>query len=312
MRASRRASGLSRQYAFLSAASSGTLPFFLFMSDASAPSKPSCQRKAAVMTEMMCCVLCSAESWTLAGKLLVPEARPATSIRSMKLATVKVDLSSNFVAAEGDADFLALGEGDFFAGALPRTRSICFRSPGERSSDAEAGARMPAFCARTVYAPGRTAKKAKVPSAFVFVSTEAAVAFSSKKTEASATGLPAELRTVPDRVIAGRGSGAGVCAKVAADAHSNNAATAQDRSVLPTLHRQWLMAGILLMRGRLARIGLGDELRVHPRGDGRYAQANEGTWDRGATWRMRGRVAPRRSGETSGEKNRRKLVPPSP
>jgi hypothetical protein len=49
---------------------------------------------------------------------------------------------------------------------------------------------------------------------------------------------------------------------------------------------------------------------VHPCGDRKYAQASESTGDRGATWRIDGvsdewRVA-------SGEKNRRKLVPPLP
>ena len=108
--------------------------------------------------------------------------------------------------------------------------------------------------------PGRRAKKEKVPSVFVFVSAEAAVAFSSKKTEASATRFPAESRTVPDTVITERGSAAGVCAKLNPDAAqklNSDMVAAQDRNILRALIRKELIAGILLTRGRLARMGLG-------------------------------------------------------
>src|SRR5882724_1892184 len=68
MSASRRASTESRQYAFLRAPSLATLPFCLFISEASAPVNTSCQRKPSVITKMMCCVLCSVETWALDGR----------------------------------------------------------------------------------------------------------------------------------------------------------------------------------------------------------------------------------------------------
>jgi hypothetical protein len=66
------------------------------------------------------------------------------------------------------------------------------------------------------------------------------VAFSSKKTEASATGVPAGSRTVPETTIAGRGS-AGACAKVdagTAEKVRSDMAAAQDRSILVALMRK--------------------------------------------------------------------------
>jgi hypothetical protein len=51
---------LGPEMRLLSAASLATLPLFLFMRDASAPSKTSCQCKPSVMTKIMCWVWCSA------------------------------------------------------------------------------------------------------------------------------------------------------------------------------------------------------------------------------------------------------------
>src|SRR6266436_4165591 len=113
--------------------------------------------------------------------------------------------------------------------------------------------------------PGRRAKKEKVPSVFVFVSAKAAVAVSSKKTEASATALPVELRTVPDTVtvIAGRGSAAGVCAGVAvADRIGSKMAAAKERKLLEGggecncfARCKRFISGILRSRRPLARVG---------------------------------------------------------
>ena len=84
-----------------------------------------------------------------------------------------------------------------------------------------------------------------MPSASVFVSTLAALACSSKKTEASATGWPAELRTVPDTVMTGRGSAVGVCANVTDEMQSNIVAAATDRQIRVRCICKWLIGGIL-------------------------------------------------------------------
>src|SRR5690349_21289841 len=107
--------------------------------------------------------------------------------------------------------------------------------------------------------------KEKVPSAFVFVSTDAFVAFSSNKTAASGTTDPDWSWTVPDTVITGRDSVAGTWAKAVADAKDTNisvtAAARKQRALAPFIRKK-LIGGILLTRGHVARMGLG----VTPRG----------------------------------------------
>src|ERR1700694_1809224 len=64
--------------------------------------------------------------------------------------------------------------------------------------------------------PARRAEKTKVPSAFVFVSRGLERPFSSRSTDAPATGSPAEFRTVPSTVIASHCCGEGLCANAVA------------------------------------------------------------------------------------------------
>jgi hypothetical protein len=70
-----------------------------------------------------------------------------------------------------------------------------------------------------------------VPSGFVFASIGLAALFSSKNTEAPATGSPAELRTVPLTVIASCDCGGGFRAAMATGGQPNNSTAAEKRVV---------------------------------------------------------------------------------
>ena len=104
--------------------------------------------------------------------------------------------------------------------------------------------------------------KEKVPSAFVFVSTDAFVAFFSNKTAAPGTTDPDWSWTVPETVITGRGWLAGTWAKAVADATDTNisvtAAARKQRALAPFIRKK-LIGGILLTRGHLARMGFGGD-----------------------------------------------------
>jgi hypothetical protein len=93
------------------------------------------------------------------------------------------------------------------------------------------------------------------------------------------------LRTVPETVIGGRGSAAGVCANAAADKLISDKAAAQDRIPCNRFREQFI-AGILLTSGRLARLRRG---YIHPRGDRKSAETLENRGDSGAPLRKRAR-----------------------
>jgi len=69
-----------------------------------------------------------------------------------------------------------------------------------------------------------------VPSPFGFGLNRGGRGFSSKKTDASATGLPSELRTVPDTVLTGRGSAAEVLRERGTRYGHHNANATNNRS----------------------------------------------------------------------------------
>lgn len=70
-----------------------------------------------------------------------------------------------------------------------------------------------------------------VPSGFVFASIGLAELFSSKNTDAPATGSPPELRTVPLTVIASCDCGGGFRAMIAIGGQPNNSTAAERRAV---------------------------------------------------------------------------------
>jgi hypothetical protein len=101
-----------------------------------------------------------------------------------------------------------------------------------------------------------------VPSAAVFASIDAEVPFSSKETVASVIGVPAESRTVPETIIAGRGWVRGVWANAGTQFVGKKAANAAKNTASARIVDKEFTAGILLMAGWLARRVWGDTLGV--------------------------------------------------
>src|SRR5712671_6905937 len=84
---------------------------------------------------------------------------------------------------------------------------------------------------------------------------EAAVAFSSKKTDASMMGVPAESRTVPETMIAGRCCIGGACANIGFQLVGNKTAKAAKHTVSWRIIDKEFIAGIFTHQRTPCKVG---------------------------------------------------------
>jgi len=114
------------------------------------------------------------------------------------------------------------------SGAL-RTRSTCFLSPGDSSSEREVPRHSAGVSAAIVNAPGRKARNENVPSAWDLVSKDFSPGPTSTM-EAAATGLPLASRTTPSIELASVDCGGEVCANAGTLAKAASASAAKSKT----------------------------------------------------------------------------------